>query len=87
MQDFFDFLLWLGFTMISAAGFGFSSAIKAVELTGLEFMTLGLCTSIACGSAAFLVFRCVGRRIAGMSSRMGRAIPMSNASLFSYFKA
>jgi hypothetical protein len=87
MQDFFDFLLWLGFTMISAAGFGFSSAIKAVELTGLEFMTLGLCTSIACGSAACLVFRCVGRRIAGMSSRMGRASPMSNASLFSYFKA
>ena len=75
MQDFFDFLLWLGFTMISAAGFGFSSAIKAVELTGLEFMTLGLCASIACGSAAFLVFRCVGRRIGGMSSRMGKGEP------------
>lgn len=72
MQDIFDFLSWLGFTMISAAGFGFSSAIKSVELTGLEFMTLGLCVSIACGSGAFLVFRRVGRRIAGMSGRMGK---------------
>ncbi len=75
MQDFFDFLSWLGFTMISAAGFGFSSVIKSVEFTGLEFMTLGVCVSIACGSSAFLVFRCVGRRIAGMSSRMGKGEP------------
>jgi len=75
MQDIFDFLSWLGFTMISAAGFGFSSAFKSVELTGLEFMTLGLCVSIACGSGAFLVFRCVGRRIARISSRIGKGGP------------
>ena len=72
MQDFLDFLSWLGFTMISAAGFGFSSAIKTVELSGLEFMTLGLCVSVACGSGAFLVFRLVGRRVTQMSSRIGK---------------
>jgi len=72
MQDFLDFLSWLGFTMISAAGFGFSSAIKLVELSGLEFMTLGLCVSVACGSGAFLVFRRLGRRVARMSSRIGK---------------
>ena len=72
MQDFLDFLSWLGFTIISAAGFGFSSAIKSVELTGLEFMTLGLCVSVACGSSAFLVFRRLARRVARMSSRIGK---------------
>ncbi len=72
MQDFLDFLSWLGFTMISAAGFGLSSVTKSVESTGLEFMTLGLCVSIACGSGAFLAFRLAGQRVARMPSRIGK---------------
>ena len=68
MQDFFDFLSWLGFTTLTAAVFGFSDLIGSTGLSALELMTLGLCVSIAGGSGAFLFCRWAGRRTAYLSS-------------------
>ncbi len=57
MQDFLDFLSWLGFTILAAAVFGFSGVLGTTGLTGPELMTLGLCVSFAGGSSAFLLCR------------------------------
>tara|TARA_Y100001934_G_C11702125_1_gene472797 strand:- start:63 stop:329 length:267 start_codon:yes stop_codon:yes gene_type:complete len=74
MQDFFDFLSWLGFTTLAAAVFGFSDVIGSTGLAGLELMTLGLCVSIAGGSGVFLLSRWVGRRTAYLSSGVGKSL-------------
>ena len=70
MQDFLDFLLWLGFTIFAATVFGFSDVVGATGLTGAELMTLGLCASFAGGSSAFLLCRSAGRGAADLSSRI-----------------
>ena len=74
MQDFLDFLSWLGFTIVAAAVFGFSDVVGATGLTGSELMTLGLCVSFACGSSGFLLCRWVGRGAADLSSRIRQLV-------------
>ena len=61
MQDFLDFLSWLGFTILAAAIFGFSDVVGSTGLTGPELMTLGLCASLAGGSIGFLLCHWVAR--------------------------
>ena len=68
MQDFFDFLSWLGFTTLTAAVFGLSDLIGSTGLSALELMTLGLCVSIAGGSGLFLFCRWVASRNPDLSS-------------------
>ena len=70
MQDFLDFLSWLGFTIVAAAVFGFSDVVGATGLTGSELMTLGLCVSFVCGSSGFLLYRWAGSGAADLSSRI-----------------
>ena len=72
MQDFLDFLSWLGFTTLAAAVFGFSGVVGTTGLTGPELMTLGLCVSFAGGSSAFLLCRGLGRRAIHLSNRIGQ---------------
>ena len=71
MQDFFDVLSWLGFTLLAAAVFGFNDVIGSLGLTGLEFLTLGLCVSLSGGSGVFLFCRWVGGQAAQLSSWVG----------------
>ena len=73
MQDFLDFLSWLGFTILAAAVFGFSGVLGTTGLTGPELMTLGLCVSFAGGSSAFLLCRGLGRRATQLSSWIGQS--------------
>ena len=73
MQDFLDFLSWLGFTILTAAVFGFSGVLGTTDLTGPELMTLGLCVSFAGGSSAFLLCRGLGRRAIHLSSWIGQS--------------
>ena len=68
MQDFLDFLSWLGFTILAAAVFGFSDVVGSTGLTGPELMTLGLCASFTGGSVVFLLCRWVARGAAPLSS-------------------
>ena len=74
MQDFLDFLSWLGFTILAAAVFGFSGVLGTTGLTGPELMTLGLCVSFAGGSSAFLLCRGLGRRATHLSSWIGQSV-------------
>ena len=74
MQDFFDFLSWLGFTTLTAAVFGFTNLIGPTGLAALEFMTLGLCVSIAGGSGLFLFCRWVASRNTDLSSGIGKLL-------------
>ena len=68
MQDFLDFLSWLGFTILAAAVFGLSDVVESNGLTGPELMTLGLCASLAGGSIGFLLCRWVARGAAPLSN-------------------
>ena len=68
MQDFLDFLSWLGFTILAAAVFGFSGVLGTTALTGPE-----LCVSFAGGSSAFLLCRGLGRRATQLSSWIGQS--------------
>ena len=74
MQDFFDFLSWLGFTTLTAVVFGFSDLIGLNGLAVLELMTLGLCVSIAGGSGLFLFCRWVASRNTDLSSGIGKLL-------------
>ena len=73
MQDFLDFLSWLGFTILTAVVFGFSGVLGTTDLTGPELMTLGLCVSFAGGSSAFLLCRGLSRRATQLSSWIGQS--------------
>ncbi|MBE30002.1 MAG: hypothetical protein CL401_01980 [Acidiferrobacteraceae bacterium] len=74
MQDFLDFLSWLGFTILAAAVFGLSDVVESNGLTGPELMTLGLCASFAGGSSGFLLCRWVARGAAPLSTRIQQLV-------------
>ena len=86
MQDFFDFLSWLGFTTLTAAVFGFSDLIGSTGLAVLELMTLGLCGSIAGGSGLFLFCRWVASRNTDLSSGIGKFLSGAERVAVSVFE-
>jgi len=67
MRDFIDFLLWFGFTLVSAAAFTKWGGVYVEGLDGPELMALGLCTSIIGGSGAFLMIQGLLRTEVGLS--------------------
>ena len=86
MQDFFDFLSWLGFTSLTAAVFGFSDLIGSTGLSALELMTLGLCVSISAGSGLFLFCRWVVSRNTDLSSGIGKLLSGTQRVAVSVFE-
>ena len=86
MQDFFDFLSWLGFTTLTAVVFGFSDLIGLNGLAVLELMTLGLCVSIAGGSGLFLLCRWVASRNADLSSGIDKFLSGTQRVAVSVFE-
>ena len=86
MQDFFDFLSWLGFTTLTAVVFGFSDLIGLNGLAVLELMTLGLCVSIAGGSGLFLLCRWVASRNADLSSGIDKFLAGTQRGAVSVFE-
>ena len=86
MQDFFDFLSWLGFTTLTAAAFGYSDLIGSTGLAAIELMTLGLCVSIAGGSGLFLLCRWVASRNADLSSGIDKFLSGTQRVAVSVFE-
>ena len=86
MQDFFDFLSWLGFTTLTAAVFGYNDLIGSTGLAPLELMTLGLCVSIAGGSGLFLLCRWVASRNADLSSGIDKFLSGTQRVAVSVFE-
>ncbi|HCX87139.1 MAG TPA: hypothetical protein DG761_03870 [Gammaproteobacteria bacterium] len=66
MRDFIDFLMWSGFTLISAGGFSQWSGVYVEGLDGPELMALGLCASVVGGSGALLMLRGLFRVAVGL---------------------
>jgi len=71
MRDFIDFIGWSGLTLASAVGFSQLGFVYNAGLDGPELMALGVCTSLAAGSGAYLLLCMLVTRVRSLPESVG----------------